>query len=339
MTSTNTTIHTNAFRRIVADETGFTVTCTASNTTLVVALNPDERQRMAAALAPGLVPARPITRADLPMPVDAADGMSGTLTYGMVDQILDAVVDHLNAHHPKPQPYDEGGVRGADSLLRRAECERDAAVARAEQLEKRAAVTQEGVDSFDVPPPPVTTPRPGENLLDDFPDDTPSGRLHVSAEDIVGVIRGRNLTTPRKVADAVMELLSGSDPAVFVVRESDIAAVKVERDSHGEWFADGEHVYANGAEDARNLADGHMQKAVRRFAVARAIEAEAGQADPIEELAERIESATREAVRQVCDELAPIVSLDPHVVEKMLPIGEQSRRLARHVLAEGGDDR
>ena len=42
-----------------------------------------------------------------------------------------------NAHHPKPEPYDQGGVRGADSLLYRAERERDAAVARAEEAEKR----------------------------------------------------------------------------------------------------------------------------------------------------------------------------------------------------------
>ncbi|MCT2299768.1 hypothetical protein M3G04_02435 [Dietzia cinnamea] len=43
-------------------------------------------------------------------------------------EVIDEVVAWLNAHHPKPQPYDQGGVRGADSLLYRAERERDAAV-------------------------------------------------------------------------------------------------------------------------------------------------------------------------------------------------------------------
>lgn len=47
-----TTIHTEAFRRIEADETGFSVTCTSSDSTLEVALNEDERRALAAALDP-----------------------------------------------------------------------------------------------------------------------------------------------------------------------------------------------------------------------------------------------------------------------------------------------
>jgi len=48
-----TTIHTEAFRRIEADETGFSVTCTSSDSTLEVALNADERRELADALVPG----------------------------------------------------------------------------------------------------------------------------------------------------------------------------------------------------------------------------------------------------------------------------------------------
>lgn len=48
-----TTIHTEAFRRIEADETGFSVTCTSSDSTLEVALNADERRALADALVPG----------------------------------------------------------------------------------------------------------------------------------------------------------------------------------------------------------------------------------------------------------------------------------------------
>lgn len=47
-----TTINTEAFRRIEADETGFSVTCTSSDVTLEVALNADERRALAAALDP-----------------------------------------------------------------------------------------------------------------------------------------------------------------------------------------------------------------------------------------------------------------------------------------------
>lgn len=48
-----TTIHTEAFRRIEADETGFSVTCTSSDSTLEVALNANERRALADALDPG----------------------------------------------------------------------------------------------------------------------------------------------------------------------------------------------------------------------------------------------------------------------------------------------
>ena len=44
-----TTINTEAFRRIEADETGFSVTCTASDVTLEVALTADERRALAEA--------------------------------------------------------------------------------------------------------------------------------------------------------------------------------------------------------------------------------------------------------------------------------------------------
>lgn len=54
----------------------------------------------------------------------------GLSTKGFADAVLDRLVEHLNAHHPKPD---------ADALLYRAEQaerERDAAVARAEAAER-----------------------------------------------------------------------------------------------------------------------------------------------------------------------------------------------------------
>lgn len=66
---------------------------------------------------------------------------------------------------------------------------------------------------------------------------------------------------------------------------------------------------------------------------------EAGQAtDPVEELAGQIETATRAAIRQVCDDLADVVpSLDPLAVEMAMEVAAASRKVAAHVL--GQEDR
>lgn len=76
------------------------------------------------------------------------------------------------------------------------------------------------------------------------------------------------------LADDLHALVSGADPAVHVVRESHIAAVSVKQGPHGAWTADGEFVAVDDAEQAGHLAREYLTKAVRRFAVRRAIEAE-----------------------------------------------------------------
>lgn len=64
------------------------------------------------------------------------------------------------------------------------------------------------------------------------------------------------------------------------------------------------------------------------------IEAEQAE-DPVEELAEQIESATRDAIRQVCDDLADVApSLDPLAVEQAMEITAASRKVAAHVLGQ-----
>lgn len=62
--------------------------------------------------------------------------------------------------------------------------------------------------------------------------------------------------------------------------------------------------------------------------------------DPVEELAGQIESATREAIRQVCVDLADAVpSLDPLTVEQAMEVAAASRKIAAHVLGqEAGDE-
>ena len=63
---------------------------------------------------------------------------------------------------------------------------------------------------------------------------------------------------------------------------------------------------------------------------------EAGQAtDPVEELAGQIEAATRTAIRQVCDDLATVApSLDPLAVERAMEVTAASRKIAAHVLGQ-----
>ena len=106
---------------------------------LFTPLTADERRALVAALNPGQ--GGQWTRDDLPRigtPDPAHDSV--------VDGVLDTVVHWLNKHYPKPQPYDQGGVRGADSLLyraERAERERDAAVARAEQAGARVRLANQ----------------------------------------------------------------------------------------------------------------------------------------------------------------------------------------------------
>ena len=84
------------------------------------------------------------------------------------------------------------------------------------------------------------------------------------------------------MADAVLALLSGSDPAVYVVRESDIAAVEVER-VDAQWNADGALMAWTGesAEEVRGQNATALRNLAHREAVARAIEAEQA-VDPVE---------------------------------------------------------
>ena len=87
--------------------------------------------------------------------------------------------------------------------------------------------------------------------------------------------------SPHGVLDRVWSLVSGADPAVHVVRESDVAAVEVRRASDG-WYADGAWLASadETAEWVRDRATEMVVCAARNEAVARAIEAEQA-ADPL----------------------------------------------------------
>ena len=160
---------------------------------------------------------------------------------------------------------------------------------------------------------------------------------HDPGDDELAVSRVNALT------DRLWSLVSGADPAVHVVRESEVAAVEVRRASDG-WYADGAWIAsADGAwlssedetaEWVRDRAAEMVVCAARNEAVARAIKA--GQAvDPVEELAGQIESATRDAIRQVCDTFATVApTLDPLAVEQAMEVTAASRKIAAHVLGQ-----
>lgn len=168
----------------------------------------------------------------------------------LAGEVIDQVVAWLNAHHPKLEPYDQGGVRGADSLLyraERAERERDAAAARAEKAEQLIPAYAMldiwgalGRDSIH---------------FDDWYDE--HGYADAWAELAAAVREAAEARTAPAVSRADVEeaircefldwegqwesrisravnqtwnLVSGADPAVHVVRESDLPAARVDGD-------------------------------------------------------------------------------------------------------------
>ena len=258
--------------------------------------------------------------------------------YDKPDSAMDALeriavdlVDHLNAHHPKPEPYDQGGVRGADSLLCLAERERDAAVARAEAAEARVREVEA---------------RPWTIALDDKA--SPVFMPAVTRDEIATVLERADSDTSHgdevtysDMADAVLRLLSGDDPAVHVVRESDLPAARVDGDYYVvasakgdyKWPQHGPSWWAGRAQDA-------LAEAARYTSLARLAADREAVVDPVEELAEQIETATRAAIRQACDDLAGVVpALDPLAVEQAMEVTAASRKVAAHVLGqEAGDE-
>ena len=195
---------------------------------------------------------------------------------------VDAVREKLNAHCSKPEPYDQGGVRGADSLLYRAERERDAAVARAEQAEARVRLANQQSVEWE---------GEAERLLcerDEWKARAEAAEARtapaVTREDVKGVIdhwivQGGN---HEALLDDLWRWVSGSDPAVHVVRESDLPAARVDGDYYVvasakgdyKWPQHGPSWWAGRAQDA-------LAKAARYTALARLAAREAV-VDPVE---------------------------------------------------------
>ena len=288
-----------------------------------------------------------------------------------------------DALRPKPQPYDQGGVRGADSLLyraERAERERDAAVARAGQLrDERDDALSAGLEALGAAErerdAAIARAEQAENARDTV--STRAEQLEkalagsryahqrsadahlewksrakaaearaetaetrtapaVSRADVERVVHRYvdggfdelHVSRVKSTTDAFMDLLSGADPAVHVVRESDIAAVEVQPIDGGKWWlADGALV--NTCEsptesEAQEAVDDALATLVGALAARRAIEAEAV-VDPVEAKAQELWEVAKPSANATwsgTNELAK----------------EQFRKVAAHVLGQEADD-
>ena len=143
-----------------------------------------------------------------------------------------------------------------------------------------------------------------------------------------------NVTFP-SVVNEICDLFGievAADPIVYAIRESDLP--EAWRDRDGAWRAGQSSYFRVTPEDMRSVIPATLGMVAARESVARAIEAEEAEAvDPVEELAGQIESATRDAIRQVCDTFATVApTLDPLAVERAMEVTSASRKIAAHVL-------
>ena len=298
------------------------------------------RQDSDVTLLDRLVPVRPVTRGDLPTTVELVESWGGGGLQALAAHVLDVVVDRLNGCGGVPGDADrwrralsivererdearaerDAAVDRADALVHdlewhkrrlgeswedaaRAERERDEAVARAEAAEARTA--------------PAVTKRELRSVVG----------AHDPGDDELAVSRVNALTY------RLWSLVSGADPAVFVVRESDLPVAWRDRQV---WRAGQSSYFRVTPEDMRSVIPATLGMVAARESVARAIEAEEAEAvDPVEELAGQIESATRDAIRQVCDTFATVApTLDPLAVEQAMEVTAASRKIAAHVLGQ-----
>ena len=283
---------------------------------------------------------------------------------------LDAVVAHLNAHHPKPD--DQCEDCGVDEALKmvgnlgrgmmwaqnqRAEFrrERDAAVARAEQAEQerdewkaRAGAAEARLaDPYSQANQDAAAwdrvaahPALRMDLLPEA-DHTYAGRVFERITWLAEVAEAVTEMKPAEAAEARttpavplhqpdgtrmdashLPIGADDDPAVFVVRESDIEDCQRNEDGDWEFRHSGRVFY-----DSRDPADRaeslthHREQVAQRVAIIRAIEAEP--ADPVTEKAREL--------HEVAQGDGPFI-----VWEALTDVYRTHyRRMAAHVLGQG----
>ena len=194
--------------------------------------------------------------------------------------------------------YDDGRLAllpgfGEYHAVRR---ERDAAVARAEQSERKCAeLRRELVAKEDEA---ISECHRAYRERDEWKARAEAAEARtapaVSRDDIEKAIHRWKLTGQSRgatLADDLHALVSGADPAVYVVRESDVEAQAALRNRFGEFVVNGTVLNVTTAEDCREKAQRHLDAAARCEGIARAIEAEAV-VDPVEAKA-RVEADRR----------------------------------------------
>ena len=299
------------------------------------------------------------TREDLPSVMDlvkASVDATAIDPSGGADAALDAVVAHLNTHHPKPEfegyctcnGYDSGGLMGdcgialhraqyradrAESNVDRwrrahgiveqerdqareqiaewkaraeqAENARDTAATRAKQLEREVSKVEGRASEWSIKAQEwqdraTLAEQECKNWRITAINRAAPAVTRADVERVVhryidGGYDELHASRVKSTTDAFMALLSGDDPAVYVVRESDVAAVEVQAIDGGKWWlADGALV--NTCEsptesEAQEAVDDTCAALVGALAVRRAIEAEAA-VDPVEAKA-RVEADRR----------------------------------------------
>lgn len=254
------------------------------------------------------------TKDDLPKAVRYPFNNAAHNTLELPVEIREVLADYLNDNFPKDSDAEYWRAAWVSSVedRRSVERERDEWKARAKQAEARNApafvpLRQRHGTHMDASHLPSD---PGESVsayierrygspgsLDAFWPNTAPAVTRADVEKAIYDLR----TFPRfltdellvqrdRVVDALMELLSGDDPAVYVVRESDIEAQEFTRTESGGFVVQGTLLNTSTAKDAREKADRHLDAVSRCEAIARAIEAEAQSPDPdpVEEQADAL---------------------------------------------------
>lgn len=317
----STTITTRLERRIEANPRGLTIIETIRGNMIQAALTPDEARQIAAALTADQ--GGQWTAADFPDEGEFADlvrkALSGAIRESGKDllpgtrlrAIRDLLAQWMNAHHPKPDPgamsenYTPEGVDIVMRNLADARRERDAAVERADQAEARIEGWREAHDALMENPCPVALDEV-EKAIDTGVRGTTDGDLIDPDADLPAG------ECARLAINAVWALVSGSDRAVYVVRESDLP--EVERDEDGNWIRGDVLVYGRSAE--LEMVRQHVASALETVAdceaVARAIEAEQA-VDPIMGAIRdglNVWGTTDEGVRQIAESVRRAISND-----------------------------
>ena len=242
-------------------------------------LTGDEARQIAGALA--AEQGGQWTRDDLPDPPAITQVVAKAVASGTTQMpsaaVLDAVVAHLNAHHPKSEGESRWKTATNRVLLKAladAERERCAAVARADEL---ARLLRETGEVEQIRPAGTVTRSEVEQAVRSrgfmrrFVDDS-------EVVEVDGAVNG------------VWELLECVDRAAHVVREAEVAAIKVERmprpDGTYRWDTcngTGTSVPddAEAADNAQMMVELRAKGLVSALAVQRAIEVEQA-VDPVE---------------------------------------------------------